>query len=92
MSYSFGFTATTKEDAKRRATAGMATAVAQQPSHARDFQAAVGAAHGLIDALDVGPGQDVSVSMSGYLTGMWNGADMSQVTGGQISVSVNVIG
>lgn len=65
MSYSFSFTADTKNEAKQRAVDEMNTVVAQQPAHAKDKHAAIAAAHAFIDMLTEKEGSAIQVSMNG---------------------------
>lgn len=68
MSYSFGFTAHTKDDAKARVVAEFAEVVRVQPVHAKDQSAAVAAAHAFIDGLHDDDAQDIKVSMNGSVS------------------------
>jgi hypothetical protein len=94
MSYSFGISAASKDEAKKLVEAELAKVVAGQPYHERDRQAAQDAAGRLVDALaDPADGEIVYVSMSGSLS--WRGVmgnenDPPVFTSGNLNVSASV--
>jgi len=68
MSYSFQFTAATKEEAKQRTAEKFDEVLAFQPSHEKDKDAALANANAMIDLLgDVPDNQEISVSCSGSI-------------------------
>jgi hypothetical protein len=70
MSYSFGVTADTKDEAGKKVEAELAQVVLSQPTHAADRQAAQDAAEAFIAVLrDPTEGEQIGVSMSGSLSG-----------------------
>lgn len=73
MSYSFSFTADSKEAAKARAIEEWDNIVSQQPYHARDRAAALGALNGFIDLLEDDSTKAVSVSCHGSIS--WQSAE-----------------
>jgi hypothetical protein len=70
MSFSFDFTAPTKDEAKARATAELDEVVRVQPAHAQDRAAALAAAHAFIDLLADDDSKDVRVNVHGSVG--WN--------------------
>ncbi|ARL25477.1 hypothetical protein BOC55_35275 [Burkholderia pseudomallei] len=84
MSYSFGFTAHTKDDAKARVVSEFEEVVRVQPVHAKDQSAAVAAAHAFIDGLHDDDACDINVSISGSLS--WVAPEA--ITGMNLSVGV----
>lgn len=77
MSYSFTLRAADKDAAKAAVSKQFKDVViANQPSHRIDQQAAVNAIHSLIDLLPHKPERDVYVSVSGYLTGLWERSEL----------------
>lgn len=75
MSYSIGFTVTTKAEAKAHVITEMDEVVRLQPCHTRDKAAAVAAAHAFIDILADDPTKDVQVSMHGSVSYQWSEGD-----------------
>lgn len=75
MSYSFDFTAATKDEAKRRVTEQMDEVVRVQRCHAKDKAAAIAAAHAFVDVLTDDPTHDIRVSMHGSVSYQWSEAD-----------------
>lgn len=88
MSYSFTFTAATREAAKEQVSAKLAAVVDQQPVHAVDVEQAKANAFAAIDLLPEDPGRDIQVVASGYVSGTWDGGELTRLTG--VSVNVNV--
>lgn len=88
MSYSFQVRAATKSEAKDKVAAKFKEVVAAQACHERDREPALAAANAMIDLLDDTAAEDreVSVMMSGYLSGRWVVSDVSSVTATSVSV------
>lgn len=91
MSYSFGFKAANKSDARTKIVAELDKVVAQQSVHAKDRAQAEAAAIAFVDVLDDDDSKDVSVSMSGSLSGNWSGNDLTSFTGANVSVSAALV-
>lgn len=87
MSYSFGITAATKDEAGVKVEAELAKVVENQPSHAADRQAAQDAAEAFIDVLkEPAEGECINVSMCGSLG--WT--DANNFTHASVNVSAYV--
>lgn len=91
MSYSFGVKAATKAEAYDACVAAMENVVLSQPSHAQDREQALANAKAALDLLPEVADKDVSVSMSGYLSGTWVSNDVTDLTGVSISVNVGLV-
>ena len=91
MSYSFGFRAATKAEAKQKVAAELDKVVTQQSVHAKDRDQAQAAANAFIDVLDDDDSKDVSVSMNGSLSGNWSGNDLTSFTGANLSISASLV-
>lgn len=91
MSYSFATRAANKALAKLAVSAELDKVAASQLCHARDRVQAQAAADTFIELLDDDDTQDVTVSMSGWLSGTWLGSDVTRVSGANVSVSVNLV-
>lgn len=70
MSYSFSAKGATKQEAAAAVAAQFDQVVVGQPVHAKDRDAVVNAAAGLIEVLADDDTQEVLVSINGYVT--WN--------------------
>lgn len=68
MSYSFDFTSPNAENAKARVITEMEEVVRIQPSHKKDKDSAIAAAHAFIDLLADDPTHDVRVNLHGSLS------------------------
>lgn len=68
MSYSFGITAATKEEAKQRVAEEFEKTIAMFPIHARDKTAVLANAAAIIDQLADDDTRDITVTVSGYLS------------------------
>lgn len=87
MSYSFGITAATKDEAGVKVEAELAKVVESQPSHAADRQAAQDAAEAFVDVVkDPGEGEQISVWVSGSL--QWTNDNV--FVGASVNVNVYV--
>lgn len=94
MSYSFNVVAATKEEAKTKAAEQFDAVINGQPIHSNDKEAALNAAGAVIDLLadpkgahpTKGGGQDVALSVSGYLS--WQGEN--HFVGANVSVSASL--
>jgi len=91
MSYSFGFKAANKADAKAKIAAELDKVVAMQGVHSKDRVQAEAAGTAFVDLLDDDDSKDVSVSMSGSLSGNWSGNDLTSFTGANVSVSAGLV-
>lgn len=90
MSYSFYFTAPSKDDAKRQVAEKMADIVKQQPNHKVDQEAAVNAAGAFIDVVhEPREGEEVYVSMSGSV-GWRHASDPVEHTNANVSVTATI--
>lgn len=87
MSYSFSLRAADKAAAKAAVSAKFDEVVAAQACHARDRAFVLAAADAAIDLVADDPDRDLSVAMSGSLSGTWEGSDVTTVTG--VSVTIN---
>lgn len=78
MSYSFRFTAATKEEASARAAQELASVIALQPNHEKDCAAALRNIDGALALLVDDPEQDIRVDAHGSLSWL---SDPEQVIG-----------
>lgn len=67
MSYSFHFTAATKDEAKAKAVAEFEGVVKSQPEHARDRDAALANINAALDAMNDDETKDIRVECYGSL-------------------------
>lgn len=89
MSYSFSIRAADKAAAKAAVEAKVAEIVAQQPVHAADAEHIKANAFNAIDILvDAKEGCEVAVSANGYVSGSWQGQEITELTSASIAVSV----
>ena len=72
MSYSFQFTAATKEEAKARVAKEMDQVVDVQKCHAKDRDAAIAAAGAFIDLLADVDDKAIYVNVSGTVSYLWS--------------------
>ena len=87
MSYSFGITAATKDEAGVKVEAELGKVVIAQPSHEADRQAAQDAAEAFIDVLkEPAEGEQITVYMSGSL--QWTNDNV--FVGASVNVNVYV--
>lgn len=75
MSYSFNFTACTKEEAKARVAIELDKIIVHQATHSRDRDAALAAAEAFIDLLSDDETKDIRVTMHGSVTYDWTAQD-----------------
>src|SRR4051794_14849262 len=87
MSYSLSIRAATKSAAKVAVAAKMAETAVAQKCHARDMVPAVQAANAFIDQLADDDSKDVTVSMSGPLSGGWAGSGVVDCESATVSVT-----
>lgn len=87
MSYSFRTQAATKTEAKAAVAAEFDKAIGHQKCHERDRAQALAAAGSFIDLLPDDDARDVGVSMSGSLTGRWEGSDVVAIESANVSVT-----
>lgn len=91
MSYSFNIRAATKAAAKAMVAAELDKVVNSQAVHARDRDQAQAAADAFIDTLDEDDSKDVTVAISGYLSGQWMpDGGLQIVTGASVSVNASM--
>lgn len=88
MSYSFGLRAANKAALLALVSAKMDEIAAQQVCHERDKAAALATAEAFTGQLTDDESRDVSITMSGFLSGQWEGSDVTRVTAANVSVSV----
>lgn len=90
MSYSFSVTAASKADAIAKVEAEFAQVAANQPTHAKDKDAAVAVAKAFVDLLvDPAESEVVYVTMYGRLG--WRGeSDVAIFTSGNVSVGASI--
>lgn len=91
MSYSFGIRAATKALALEAVAAKLQEVATAQQCHQRDQQQALQAAQSFINLLPDDESKDVSVTMSGYLTGAWQGSDVVEISGAAVNVSAGLV-
>lgn len=91
MSYSFGLRAASKTALLALVAAKMDEIAAQQVCHERDKAPALAAAEAFVGQLTEDDTRDVSITMSGSLTGHWEGSDVTRVTGANVSVSAYLV-
>jgi hypothetical protein len=92
MSYSFSLRAPTKTEAKEKVFAEYNKIVmpGYQPCHVKDREQAQAAVFAFIDILPDDANHDVSVSVSGSLSGTWAGMEIARVTGANISIGCSL--
>lgn len=90
MSYSFTVRAPNKADAKTAVAAKLAEVAAQQMCHERDKAQAQAAADAFVDVLTDDADKDIVVNMSGYLTGQWQGSDVTRIEGASVNVNAGL--
>lgn len=84
MSYSFDFTAATKDEAIEQASKELDAIVTTQPNHAKDAPAAFANVHAVVRLLRDDGTHAIRVQGHGSLT--WT-TDPEQITGAQISAT-----
>lgn len=87
MSYSFQIRAANKAAAKAAVAAKFDQTAGTQACHARDKVQALAAADAFIDLLTDDESKDVSVTMSGSLSGQWQGSDVTSISSANLSVT-----
>ncbi|MES2685500.1 MAG: hypothetical protein V4706_01695 [Pseudomonadota bacterium] len=90
MSYSFTVRASDKQAAKTAIAAKLEEVVATQACHHRDKAQAQAAADAFVDLLSDDDGKDIVVNINGYLTGHWEGSDVTRIEGASIGVSAGL--
>ena len=90
MSYSFALRAATKAAALAAVIAKMDEVAAQQACHQRDKAQAVAAAESFLNLLPDDDARDVTVNMSGYLSGQWQGSDVVEISAANVMVAVGL--
>lgn len=91
MSYSFTVRASGKSAAKQAVEAEFNKVVSSQSCHLRDRDLVLATSSATIDLVDEDPQRDVQVSVSGYLSGTWDGADIKSITTAAVSVSASLV-
>lgn len=91
MSYSFNVRAATKAEVLEQLKTKFDEVVQIQTVHALDRAQAEAAAQAFIGLLPDDENQDVSVSISGYLSGSWAGSSLTTVTGASVNVSAHLM-
>lgn len=87
MTYQINFTGQDKAQAKAQAEVLFDAEVADKPVHARDKAAALANVGAAIDLLTDDPSMDIEVQMNGYISGTWEGDDVTDVKRVTINVS-----
>jgi len=92
MSYSYSLKAPNKAAATAEAAAQFDKVQEAQPVHAHDRAAALAAAESALGLIaEPGELEEVSLSVSGWLSGQWQkDGTLSVVTGASISVSASI--
>src|SRR3990167_10272697 len=90
MSYSFNVRAASKSLVKALVAAELEKVAVHQACHQRDNVQAQAAADAFVDVLTDDDDKDVVVNMSGYLTGQWQGSDVTRIEGASVSVSAGL--
>lgn len=90
MSYSFNVRAASKALVKAAIAAELEKVAAQQACHLRDKAQAQAAADAFVDVLTDDDDKDVVVNMSGYLSGQWQGSDVTRIEGASVNVSAGL--
>lgn len=93
MSYSFNVRAADKAAARAAIAAELDKVVDQQPIHAADRDQAEANAAAALDVIpEPGEGQDISVSVNGYVQwrGVLNGEPPATITGVNISATAQI--
>lgn len=89
MSYSFSIKAATKSEAKAKVAEELSKVVTAQPVHQYDRAAAQASADAFTDLLADDEAQDVSLSVSGWLS--WNGGTgAEQVKTANVTVTASL--
>lgn len=91
MSYSFQLRAASKAAALAAIASKMTEVTAQQVCHARDKAQAEAAAASFLGLLPEKPGKEIVVTMSGSLSGQWQGSDVVEISGANVMVSVALV-
>lgn len=90
MSYSFQVRAATKAQAIAAVAAKLAETEAAQPAHSIDRAHAEAAATAFINLLPDDEEQDVAVTVSGWVSGQWQGNEITSLTGANITVTAGL--
>lgn len=90
MTYSFHVRAANKAEAKAAVALKFEEVVKAQACHARDRVVALTTAGAVIDLIEGDDTQDVTVSMSGYLSGTWSGGDVTRISGANVQVAAGL--
>ncbi|MFZ5544414.1 MAG: hypothetical protein ACOZJZ_12710 [Pseudomonadota bacterium] len=90
MSYSFTVRAVSKSAALALVAVELAKVAEQQPAHQADHAPAMQAAEAFVGALPDDDTKDVTVTMCGSVTGVWQGLELQQLTGASVSVSAGL--
>ena len=91
MSYSFSIRASTKALAKAMVADRMAAVVASQACHAVDLQQALVTSSSVIDLLPEDVEREVAVSVSGYVSGTWDGTSLVRLSGVSLTVGASLV-
>jgi hypothetical protein len=90
MSYSFSLRAASKEAMCALIATRMAEMAAEQPVHAVDVNQAKNAACAMVNLLPDAPDKDVTVSLSGYVSGHWDDGKLLSLTTASVNVCANL--
>lgn len=91
MSYSFTVQASTPEEAKARVAEKFDQVAAQQVCHERDKAQVLATVASFIDLVQPDAARDLVVSVSGSLSGLWTGSDVTEIRAAGISVSAGLV-
>lgn len=91
MSYSFSVCAADKSAALIAVNDKLAEVVQSQKCHLRDQDHVLTVAGCFISLLADDPTKDVSVSLSGHLTGVWVGSDVTRIEGAAVNVTACLV-
>ena len=90
MSYSFRIRQATKAAAKAAVAFELGQVAGRQAAHVRDTQHVLTAANAFVDVLPDDESQDVDVSVSGSLSGVWGDGDYTRVTGVNVCITASL--
>lgn len=91
MSYSFLIKTPTKAQAVEQVAAKFEQIAVTQSCHHQDRQQALAAATAFINLLPDDPAKDVSVSVSGSLSGVWERGELIAMTAAQLSLNASLV-
>ena len=90
MSYSFSVRAATKAAVLALVAAKMAEVAEQQPVHKHDQAQALQVAETFVSIVPDDETREVQVTMSGYISGQWEGSEFKALSGVNVAVGVQL--